>query len=450
MVASDDTARYGPRLMTVLLLSVVGVALAIAWLGLHPFLVLLVAGLLLGPLLGVPLAETVAAATAGFGSAAGQVGVVIALGAIIGAGLERARALEGLAARFAAGRSPALTLAAVGVLGALVSISVFCDAGFVLLLPICRALAQRGRLPLAALVGALALGLYTSHVLIPPTPGPLAAAGLLGAPLGLVVALGAGIVPVVLCTTLLFSRAIGARTPLEHVPATVSVAKPLIGPWPTLALLGFPLVLIAAGSAVALPVASPFSGALAGGLRFLGHPVIALLLTVVLTLAWLRRSGTGAWIGKALGGVGEVILVTCAGAAFGAVLMASTLKETLADQLVGLELGHATLLVPFLVAALIKTAIGSSTVAMITAASTLRPMLAPLGLEHDLGAALATLALGAGAMTVSHVNDSYFWVVTQLSGLSLRDGLRLVTGGSAVAGLAALLTILVLGAVLLP
>lgn len=433
--------------MLALLIAVLVAAFAIARLKLHPFLVLLLAGLALGPALDLSLLRTLELLAEGFGKTAGQVGLLIALGALIGGALEAAGALQALASSLVDRRDPKRTVWALGALGALVSVSVFCDAGFVLLFPLCRALAQQGTVPLRSLSTALALGLYSSHVFLPPTPGPLAAANLLGASLGTLVPLAVLVVLVVLVSTSLFATWVG-----RHEPRAVTVEVLPAGPRSfrglrSLALLLLPLALMTLGAVAALPQA-PF-GSLTGLVCALGQPVMALLLTLGAASLCLPRGTGTAWMGGALRGVGEVILVTCAGAGFGAVLRASALQDSLATWMPTVDLGAATLLIPFACAALIKTAVGSSTVAMVTSAAALQPFLAQLGFGSGLGATLATLAVGAGAMTVSHLNDSYFWVVTQLSGDSPQAGLRTLTLGSAIAGLSALLTLLVLAAALL-
>jgi GntP family gluconate:H+ symporter len=178
---------------------------------------------------------------------------------------------------------------------------------------------------------------------------------------------------------------------------------------------------------------------------WLGDPNVALLLGALLALVLARRHGMaelGEWSGEALRSAGGIVLVTGAGGALGAVLRATPLADAIGAQLASLDLGLFNILLPFLIAAGLKTAQGSSTVAIVTTASLLAPLLVALGLDQGTALSLTVLAIGAGAMTVSHVNDSYFWVVTQLSGLSVSQGYRVVTLGSGIAGLTGISVIL--------
>jgi gluconate:H+ symporter, GntP family len=167
--------------------------------------------------------------------------------------------------------------------------------------------------------------------------------------------------------------------------------------------------------------------------------VIALLIGVAFALRLPARLGRGmlstdGWVGEAIASSATIILITGAGGAFGRVLQESELPALLGDAVSRYDLG---LLLPFVIAAVIKTAQGSSTVAMITTASLVAPLLETLGVDTELGRAFTTVAIGAGAMMVSHVNDSYFWVVTQFTGMTVRTGLRLQTAGTLVQGVAA-------------
>ena len=196
-------------------------------------------------------------------------------------------------------------------------------------------------------------------------------------------------------------------------------------------------MLIAAQSIAALP-AKPFGeGTVYTVLRFLGNPNTALLLGVFIAfaVAWKQRPAVyGAWVGAGLKEAGTIILITGAGGALGKVLQTTSLGEYLGETLAPLGLGPLSILLPFFIAATLKTALGSSTVAIITTASIVAPLLDALALAAGLGPALTTLAIGAGAMTVSHANDSYFWVVAQFSDMTVSQAYLLQTGGSAVAG----------------
>ncbi|HPY52219.1 MAG TPA: hypothetical protein PLO68_20305, partial [Sedimentisphaerales bacterium] len=213
-----------------------------------------------------------------------------------------------------------------------------------------------------------------------------------------------------------------------------------------------PIVLILLRSVCMLQGAPLVEGWVAEVIGFLGQPVVALLIGAFLAFLLPARLttnmlSTSGWVGEAVLAAATIILITGCGGAFGRVLQNSHIADVVSQVL-----GDASawgLWLPFVLAAAIKTAQGSSTVSMITTAGIVAPMLDPLGLATPTGRALAVVAIGAGSMVVSHVNDSYFWIVTQLSAMTVRQGYRLQTLGTLVEGLAAAMAVWVLGAFLL-
>ena len=432
----------------------------------HPFLALLVAALLTGLAAGLPGAVVAEAVTEGFGGTIGHIGIVIAAGTIIGTLLEKTGGAALMARSVLRWIGKARSLLAMSITGLFVSIPVFCDSGFVVLAPLNRSLAKQSGVPLASFTVALSMGLYVGHVFIPPTPGPLAAAGELGADIGLVMLLGLAVSAPVIATTWFFARIAGRRIVVAGDPAAEqSVDKPdrtsagaaseaieLRSAWLAFLPILLPVALIAAQSIASLPTRPLGEGHLFALLRFVGHPNFALLLGVAAACAavWhadgrVRRE----WISESLRTGGLIILITGAGGAFGKVLQATPIGDYLGELLGLAGLGAFSLLVPFLLAASLKTALGSSTVAIVTAASIVFPLLPALGLASSLGPVLTTLAIGAGAMTVSHANDSYFWVVSQFSGMTVSQAYKLHTVGSAVAGVTGVVAVLLLGAIFL-
>lgn len=464
----------GPLLIALLVLAVLFIIYGTARAKLHPFLVLLAAAYGLGLTSGLPPEATIEAITAGFGGTIGYIGIVIAAGTIIGVILEKSGAALVMASTVLGWIGRARASLAMSLTGAVVSVPVFCDSGFVILSPLNRSLAVQSQTSLATFAVALSMGLYTTHVFVPPTPGPIAAAGELGADVGTVIVLGLVTTIPVLFATNAFAQYMGRRIFLDpeidpdvvgnpdvqpeatpdvqpEAPADVRTSEAPT-PWKAFAPIVLPMLLIAVQSVAELP-ARPFGeGAAFVLLSFLGDPNTALLLGVVLALLLVRRRGAsvyGGWIGEGLREAGTIILITGAGGALGRVLQATPLGDVLGESLAALELGAFSILLPFLIAAALKTALGSSTVAIITTASLVLPLLPALGLAGGLGPALTTLAVGAGAMTVSHANDSYFWVVSQFSGMTVAQAYRLQTLGSAVAGLTGIAVVFVLSLMLL-
>jgi GntP family gluconate:H+ symporter len=453
----------GPILLLLLALAILFIIVGTAKVKMHPFLVLLITAYGLGLLAGLSPDAVIEAITSGFGGTLRYIGIVIAGGTIIGAILERSGAARVMAETVIRWVGRARSALAMSVTGAVVSIPVFCDSGYVVLSPLSRSLAAQSKQSLAVYAVALSMGLYATHVFVPPTPGPIAAAGELGADIGTVIILGLITTIPVIAATYLFARYMGRRIYIDpaYEPEQASTGAALavdaaesgrLAPWKAFAPIAVPVLLIAVQSIAALP-AKPFGeGALSTLLRLLGNPNTALLLGVFIAIAvvWKQRPAVyGAWVGAGLKEAGSIILITGAGGALGMVLRTTPLGEYLGETLAPLGLGPLSILLPFVIAATLKTALGSSTVAIITTASIVAPLLGSLGLAAGLGPALTTLAIGAGSMTVSHANDSYFWVVSQFSDMTVSQAYLLQTVGSAVAGITGIAAVLAMGLVVL-
>jgi GntP family gluconate:H+ symporter len=440
--------------------SVLFIVLATATLKMHPFLALILAALGFGLASGLSGAEVIDAVTQGFGGTVGSIGIVIVAGAIIGVFLERSggalRLAESILRRFGEKHIPA----AMGGVGYVVSMPVFCDTGFIILSPLNKALSNKAGVGIAAGAIALSLGLYTTHTMVPPTPGPVAAAGILGADLGLVILWGLVAASVALLAGWLFAVKVAARMQLEDdaaSPVARDTSVPVVeasdppGVLASIVPIVLPIVLILLRSVAELPGAPFGDGTLFVIVDFVGHPVIALLVGVAFACTLPSRFGremlsTRGWLGEAVADAAPIIVITAAGGAFGKVLQSADIGTLLEAHMETIGLG---VLMPFLIAAILKTAQGSSTVAIITTASLMAPFLSALGLDGDTGRALAVVAIGAGSMVVSHANDSYFWVVTQFSGMDVRTGYRLQTVGTLVTGVAAALAVWALSLLLL-
>ena len=418
-------------------LAIIAMTTRLKW---HPFLALLIVSMAYGLAAGMSLSELVTAVNEGFGTTLGKIGLIIVIGVIIGAFLEHSGGARSLARAVLRAIGKKRIPLAMGVLGYVVSIPVFCDSGFMLLDPLGKSLSRTAKTGLAGAAVALGLGLLVSHTMVPPTPGPIAAAGILDADLGLVLLFALPISLLTLIVSVLFASRYASRTYLSpgkpeddpHVesthrdPSFGKAALPIL----------VPIFLIVLKSAIGT---GPGEGTLQSVISFLGEPVIALLIGMFLSFtlpakwdpAVLSASG---WVGQAIKDSATILLITGAGGIFGTILQRSGIADTLGEYLIGYEWG---VLLPFLLAAALKTAQGSSTVALITAASILLPMLPSLGLEGETHKALAVVALGAGSAVVSHANDSFFWVATQMSGMDVRTGYRLFSVGTLVLGLTA-------------
>lgn len=448
----------GYILIGLLLVAVLFVVYSTARIKLHPFLALLLASFGVGLFSGLPAGDTISAITQGFGGTLGSIGIVIAAGTIIGSLLGKSGGTIVIADLIIRWIGKARSALAMSITGAVVSIPVFCDSGFVILSPLSRSLAKGANKSLALYAVALSMGLYTTHVFIPPTPGPIAAAGTLSADIGSVIMLGVVTAIPVIIVTYLFAVTMGSRiyidpdeTGPEHKPQDqLANSAEMRRPGAVTALLPIlvPMLLIGLGSVAALPAEPLGTGWFASFVLFLGDPNTALVIGVFLAFRAVPKRGPkvyGEWVGEGLKSAGVIILITGAGGAFGNVLRATNIGDFIGQSLAGWNLG---ILLPFVVAAALKTAQGSSTVSIITTASILVPLLPVIGLAGGLGPVLVTLAIGAGAMTVSHANDSYFWVVSQFSGMDVSQAYRLQTLGSAVAGVTGIVVIFLLSLIL--
>lgn len=419
---------------------------------LHPFLSLLFASVLIGLLSGLNSIEVIEALKSGFGDTLRQIGIIIVFGTIIGQYLEKSggtkRIAEILLKAVGEKKSPLV----MSITGFIVSIPVFCDSGFVILSSLTKAISRRTGISLSILAVALGTGLYATHVFVPPTPGPLAAAATLHADVGLVLIYGLIVAIPAVFAGLFWAQYSGNKYRVE--PDAVEVEDEITSSsdypkWLPFAPIVLPIILIALRSIAEFP-SNPFGeGTLKSLFIFMGDPFIALLIGVIASFSLKRNSKETShsdWISSGLKSAGVIILITGAGGAFGNVLRATNLGEILGSTLTTWNAGIA---LPFIIAALLKSAQGSSTVAIITTAAIISPLLATLGLDGATGKALTVLAVGAGAMTVSHINDSYFWVVSQFSGMDLATTLKTHTSATLMQGIASMVIIYLLSAVLL-
>ncbi len=427
-----------------LLASILGLVLLITRLKLHPFFSLIFISIAFGLFAGMPLPDIITSIQEGFGGTLGKIGLIIVLGVVIGAFLENtggAMALADWVLRLI-GKKRVIT--GMGIIGYIISIPVFADSGFILLSALNKSLTKKAGLSLAGTAIALAFGLIITHNLVPPTPGPIAAAGILEADLGLVLGFGFCISTLTLVVGLIYARRYAAKFYID--PAEVTTGEiPERTYTPGVVKSSFPIVI-----PIILIIMNSFSGflpeeGLAQSLKpilgFIGEPVIALIIGFLLSLLLPEKLeknmlSTEGWVGKALRDSAAILLITGAGGIFGKMLQNSGIVATLGDTLSTMNIG---IFLPFLIAAALKSAQGSSTVALITTASIIYPLMPTLGFESAIDKALVVSAIGSGAMLVIHANDSFFWVVTQMSGMDVKTGYKYLSLGSVVIGLSAMM-----------
>ncbi len=395
------------------------------------FLVFLLASLFLALATGVDPQEIGSLLSEGFGKTVRSIGLLIVFGSIIGVALEQSGATKRIAISMLSRLSFLPLPYTVAIIGYLVSIPVFCDSAFVILSSLNKRLSQKSGIPLLALTIALSTGLFATHVLIPPTPGPLAAAANLELnDLGLLIIMGGSVAFLLMLVGAAFAQRVSKRVSLEiQLPET---EEENVAELPSLKLaiapIFIPLLLIGLSS---------FSN------HFKIDPTLALGVGMVLSFRLGRFTKTKFFlsevVNKGIQTAAPILLITAMGGTLGLVISKLPVAEFVAEHLLYPELG---LLIPFLIAALLKSAQGSSTVAIITASAMVFPMLATLGLDSDLGKTWVVIAVGIGSMTVSHANDSYFWIVSQFGNLNIKEAYRYHTFATLLQGIAGLVIVI--------
>lgn len=413
------------------------IVIAIIRFDIHPFLALFVGAILYGLMTGMPGALILQSIADGFGGVIGKIGIVILLGVIIGTFLEKTGGALVIAQKVLSWIGEKSVMVAMMVTGWLLSIPIFADSAFVIMNPINKSLALKAKVPLVATTVALTLGLTATHSLVPPTPGPIATAGMLDADLGMVILWGGILSVLALVPCYFFLKYYVSKF---HLEARIDVvestsAKTQYPSFGKSALPIFiPLVLIVLASIASYPTRPMGEGTLATILVFLGAPVIALLIGSFFSFTLPERFeikllSSNSWIAESVAASAPIILITGAGGVFGMMLQNSGIAELVSTNLADMNWG---IFLPFLMALALKTAQGSSTVAMITTAAIVTPLLPVLGLDGEMMKVFTVLAIGCGAIAISHANDSFFWVMTQMSGMNIKMGNQTHSLGSLV------------------
>lgn len=436
----------GIPLIIVFVLAIIVMVAAISKYKIHPFLSIMAVSLIFGVIAGIPLKDIPGVIGAGFSGTFTSIGIVIIFGALVGTLLEKTGAalrMADVVVTLVGKKNPEL---AIIIMGWIVSIPVFCDSGFVVLNPIRKALVKRTGASSVAMTVALSMGLYISHCFIPPTPGPIAAANALG--IGdnilLVIGLGALLSIPALTAGYLFAKYIGKRVSTRDDNADMDLVKSyeeliaeygrLPGGVMSFAPIIVPIFLMGLASAFSMAKVS------ISAIIFLGTPIIALAVGVILGVILLVQSGRAKDFyeitNDTLKTVGPILFITAAGGVLGKVISVSGMVQYITEN--SSVLSAIGIFFPFVLAAILKTAQGSSTVAITTTAGMLAPVLPALGLNTPSLSALCVIAIGAGAMTVSHANDSYFWVVTNFGEMETEQGYKTQTMGTLIIGLASM------------
>lgn len=384
----------------------------------------------------LPYSKVIDAMKAGFGGTLGGISFIIIFGAAIAVCMERSGGALSLATHITNMAGKKNTKAAVAWTGFIPGLTIFCDTGYIILSGIVRTISATSKLPMPLLASILGTSLFAVHCLVPTHPGALAAATTMNANLGLLVV--ASIVFAIPGLVAAYFWSNKMCKGMDYAPAAVDAQEqqstanlPSFGF--SLLPVVLPLVLISIST---LLTTFGMKEGVAAVFHFLGNPVIALLVGMLCGI-WLLASNGGqkgdfsAVLEEAIAKAGPILIITGAGGMFGAIIKETGVGGALGEALGGASLG---LFVPFIIAALLKTAQGSSTVASITTAAIIVPSLAAFGLDSEAGRIFAVLAIGAGSLVASHANDSYFWVVTKFSNIEMEQSLRVFTTSTIVMG----------------
>ena len=413
----------------------------------HVFLALLVPLLLFGVIPGVQRNNFIAAFETGFGGTLGSIGVVIVLGSIIAEALRHTGAIQTITQTMVSAVGSKRMPLALTLTGFVLGIAIFSDVAYVILNPLVHSAARMMGVTISVMSIGLVGSLQLTHAIVPPTPGPLAAAAIVGADIGTTIIFG-GIACLAgsLGSWVWGQYVIGPRIPT--MAADEYVADDFLesdadrpGAWASYAPIAVPIVLISAQSVSRLFL--PEGHIVRDGLAYIGWPVIALSIGVWLSFRNIRtpdhrKASTNAWVEEALRISAMILVVTGLGGSLSEILRGTPAVDYISG--IFAAYGLPAILLPFVIGIIGNMITGSTTVGVITAASLVAPMLGSL----DLSPEAAMLAGASGSVIIKYVNSSYFWVCTSLSKLSANDAILGYGGATLVGGIVSFLVVCLL------
>lgn len=403
---------------------------------LNAFISLFLVSLFLA-LTAIPNADILKILKDGFGSTMGSIGFLIIFGAVIAIVLEKSGGALSIATYMLSKTGEKKAPVALGITGFLAGLPIFCDSGYIILSGLAKSFSAKTRIAMPYIAIVLACSLYSVHCLVPTHPGALAASGIMNVNIGNFILLGIifaipGALAAFLWTRMMTKNKAyqPAHADFENDHSEIKLPSPFLSLLPVIV----PLLLITLASSFAV-LGWKDQNYFFRIILFIGQPIIALFVGMLLSFLLLKDIGQKKLNGifeTAIEKAGPILIVTAAGGMFGSVIKETGIGAEAGNFLSKTGLGLA---VPFLIAFLMKTAQGSSTVAIITTASFIAPMLAMLGLDSETGKLFATLAMGAGSMMISHANDSYFWVITKFSDIETDVTLKIYSTATIIMGL---------------
>jgi GntP family gluconate:H+ symporter len=435
-----------------LVLAVVVLIICTVKLKIHPFFALIATSVTFALVSGMSMEDMLSSFADGMGGTVADIGLVIALGTVTGALLEKSGAAETMAKtilKITGKKHAALGLA---ITGYFVSIPVFCDSAFVLLSPIAKRISKDTKISMTTMAISLCMGLHATHMFVPPTPGPLAVAGILSADLGQVILFGA-IVSIPVTLVGYFASLVAGKKYYYLPKNVVEVKENQKIPSPMMAFLPIvaPIALMLLKTIGAM---CAWAETVMGVVNILGTPAVALLVGLLIAAVsyhHINPNDKTAWgfdgvLADAMRTAGQIVLIVGAGGAFSGVLKASPLQDILTASFSGLTIG---ILAPFLIGFLFRTCVGSATIAMVTAATMITPLIDVLGFSSPMGRIIAMLACAAGGMMVFHGNDDFFWVTATTSEMDTSTAYKTIPLISVFQSLTALACVFLLSIIFL-
>ncbi len=409
----------------------------------HPIFSLFFACFLCGILMGLPLFEIIDSIKNGFGNTLKSIGLIIVFSIIMGEFLKESGSIK-MFGNLILSKFKNNSILSLNFLGLFLGIVVFCDSGFLILNSISKSIVSSSNISLASLNLSLSGGLYTSHTLIPPTPGPLAAISNLNANqyIGYAIIIGSIVSIPSSLISFFYAKKFSKNIQIDLNKIKKINNKKLILPF--LVILT-PTLLIGSSTFLNIIELNENSNSIFQILKILGNPLIAISIGTIICFLLPSKSQNNKkkWIQNSLKISGPILILTSLGGAFGEVLKNSDLSNIINQSAINLSLSPIYILfLSFIVCALLKTSQGSSTSSLIIGSSILFPILQSMNISDPWMIALIVASLGSGAMTVSHANDSYFWIVTQSTSLNISEGYKKFTLMTLLQGIASFITII--------
>ena len=403
-----------------------------------PFLTLLIASFLSGIFLKIDILETLYLIYKGFFSIVLIIGPIIIIGTVLGKFLNETGTSKKMVNTFISYFGIDNIPLSLNLIGLIISIPVFCDAAFILMSSIVKDLSRITKKNIILLSVCLATGLYSAHVFIPPTPGPIAASAIINADIGLLFLIGIVVGIIVSISGYVWMKFLFKKefkiNPGEIKSHDFTSDRSIVSFLPVIV----PILLISASTIIKYPKLDINQLPFLKIFEIIGKPEIALLIGFIMTLIFLKKDeiqSTPQWIIKSLKNSFGILLITGAGGALGYIIRESGIIDNLN---LNIATGLASIFSVFILATIIKTIQGSSTVAIVTTCAITAPILQSIGMTSELEKVILIISIGSGAMTISHVNDSYFWVVTKYSNIEMNDVLKYFSSATLIQGLTGL------------